>query len=246
MNKIRIRRLNEPGLARMETLLDSLADPPWNAIDFDRDLRPLLTGSDTTSHVPNVVQAEADSIFPRRYDLAEYLNELVPRLGIADPTRERGLWAWLALLWIEQLAPITAKGRKVGEHAKWLPEAGWKYYRHLVLGPYLIYSTNQDRPKGAMALLHNPPHTPGELVGQLAATQDVAQSRAAIAAATALYYDDARSKLRVGASGSGAGSSRRFRTVLDQLDRTFDLQSVSAESLLELLPAEFDRFRRRT
>ena len=109
--------------------------------------------------------------------------------------------------------------------ARWIPDGAWKYYRHLVQGAYLLYQINSDRPQRAMALLFNPPHAPGELVGQLAATYDVVQSKAAIGAATALYYDPVADKLRRGAGGSGGGSPRRFRTVLDQLT-TFDLQSL--------------------
>jgi len=244
MNPVRIRRLNETGLVRMEDFLDSFVTTPDRSVDFKQDIWPILTGLDTTSHAPNIVQADADRQFPRRYDLAEYLHGLVPGLGLQDPTRDRGLWAWLALLWFDQLAPANRGVRKVGERAKWMPESGWKYYRHLVLGAYLIYLTSQDRPQRATALLHNPPHTPGELVGQLAATQDVAQSKAAIGAATTLYYDPQKKTMKRGAGGSGAGSPRRFRTVLDQLDRTFDLQSLTEDRLLTLLPNEFERFKR--
>lgn len=245
MNPVRIRRLNETGLARMEDFLDSFAQQPDRSVDFQRDLWPILTGVDTTSHVPNVVQADADRRFPRRFDLAEYLYGLIPNLGLQDPTRDRGLWAWLSLLWFEQLAPVTQRGRKVGERARWLPAMDWKYYRHLVLGPYVIFFANRDQPRRALALLHNPPHTPGEIVGQLAATQDVALSKAATAVATALYYDFTAGRMKPGASGSSPGSPRRFRTVIDQFDRTYDLQCLTESGLLALLPAEFNRFRPR-
>lgn len=245
MNPVRIRRLNETGLVRMEDFLDSFVTTPDRSVDFQQDIWPILTGFDTTAHAPNIVQADADRHFPRRYDLAEYLHGLVLRLGLQDPTRDRGLWAWLALLWFDQLAPVNRGVRKIGERARWLPLIGdgRRYYRHLVLGAYLIYSTSQDRPQRAFALLHNPPHTPGELVGQLAATQDVVQSKAAIGAATALYYDSTRGAMKRGAGGRGPGSPRRFRTVLDQLDRTFDLQSLTEDRLLALLPSEFERFK---
>jgi hypothetical protein len=227
----------------MEEFLDSFTATPSRAVDFQKDLWPMLTSPTMTSHAAAVVEADADRVFPRRYDLAEYLHGLIPGLGMPDPTRNPGLWAWLALLWFEQLAPPDAEGiRSPGERARWIPQMGWKYYRHLVLGPYLIYATCRDDPRRALALLHNPPHTPGELVGQLAATQDVAQCRAAISVATALYYDAERQTLRRGAGGSGPGSARRYRTILDQLDRTYDLHSISEEGLLALLPEEFDRF----
>ncbi|MBX3372904.1 MAG: hypothetical protein KF817_03655 [Phycisphaeraceae bacterium] len=245
MTPIRVRRLNSTGMTRMAEFLFACSAAPDRPVDLEAEVWPILTGTDTTSDFPKVVLADRDRRFPRRYDLAAYLYDLIPALGLADPTRDQGLWAWLALLWFDQLAPISGRARKIGERARWLPDTGRKYYRHLVLGPYLIYQTSSDRPERAMALLYNPPHTPGELVGQLAATQDVAQCRAAIGAVTALYYDAQLGKLKRGAGGKGAGSTRRFRTVLDQLDRTFDLHSSSDAGVLSLLPREFDRYRKR-
>jgi len=239
---MRIRVFKEQGLSAMVGFLSSFYDRPDRIVKFEQDLLPLLTDASLTSTTPNAVQVDPDRTFARRYDMAEYLHGLVPRLGLADPIRVPGLWAWLSLLWFDQLAPITKGVRKIGENAKWLPESGWKYYRHLVLGAYWIYAANSDHPERAMALLHNPPHTPGELVGQLAATQDVAQSKAAIGAATSLYFDMEKGRPKKGAGGSGPGSPRRLRAVIDQFDRTFDLQSLTEQQLLALLPAEFNRF----
>lgn len=240
---MRIRVFNVQGLNAMVDFLDSFGERPDRALNFEDHVQPLLTDSSLTSNTPNAIQADAGRTFARRYDLAEYLYGLVPRLGLADPIRVPGLWAWLALLWFEQLAPIANGGRKIGERARWLPErSGWRYYRHLVLGAYLVYETNHDNPRRAMALLHNPPHTPGELVGQLAATQDVAQSKAAIGAATSLYFDMEKGRPKRGAGGSGPGSPRRLRAVIDQFDRTFDLQSLTEQQLLAILPPEFNRY----
>jgi hypothetical protein len=238
---IPIRRLNEAGLHRLRALLESCLESPGRDVDFGTDILPILTGPETSTHTPMTVEADAGSAFPRRFDMAQYLCSVVPRLGLVDPLRDAGLWAWFALLWFEQLSR-NAKGElKIGELARWLPEVGngLRYYRHLVLGPYVIFSTNQDRPERALALLHNAPHTPGEVVGQLAATQDVTQSKAAMGVATRLYYDNVTHKLRSGSGGVGPGSARRLRTVLNQLDRTFDLQSLTEDGLYALLPDEF-------
>jgi hypothetical protein len=245
MRMLRIRNLNGRGLLRMHELLSSFMDTPDRALDFEREVIPVLTSADHSDAVPNDVEIDVDATFARRFEMADYLHNVVPTLGLADPGRERGLWAWLALAWFRVLAPESGGARFIGEQARWLPDSGWKYYRHLVLGPYLIFAANQDHPQRAMAALHNPPHEPGEVVGQIAATQDIAQSKAAMGAATALYYDPSRGVIKRGAGGKGPGSSLRFRTVIDQLDRTFDLHSLTEERLLELLPREFDRFRRK-
>lgn len=229
----------------MQELLNTFIDAPDRVFDFDRDVFPILSRAETSEPIPNHVEIDADLSFPRRFEMADYLHRIVPSLGLLDPSRVRGLWAWFALAWFDQLAPTVGGCRDIGELARWLPDSGWKYYRHLVLGPVLIFANNSDCPERAMVVLSNPPHKPGELVGQVAATQDIVQSRAAIGAATALYYDRTRGIIKRGAGGKRPGSSRRFRTVIDQLDRTFDLHSLSEDRLLALLPSEFDRFRPR-
>jgi len=234
-----IRRLNDHGIEAMEEFLDSFKtgeDRPLSDID------EILESSETTIHTPKVVRFDRSRIFERRFDLAEYLSTRIPALGLQDPTRDKGLWAWLALAWFDQLAPIKNGKRKVGERAKWIHLGKWKTYRHLVLGPYMLFQSNRDNPQRAMSVLFNPPHTPGELVGQLAATDRIVQSVSAISAASTMYYDFDQEKPKRGAGGSGPGSPRRYRTVLDQFDRTYDLQSMNERGLFNLLPREFNRF----
>lgn len=244
MNPVRIRRLNETGLARMEDFLDSFAQQPDRSVDFQRDLWPILTGVDTTSHVPNVVQADADRRFPRRFDLAEYLYGLIPNLGLQDPTRDRGLWAWLSLLWFEQLAPVTQRGRRVGERARWLPLIGngRRYYRHFVLGPYMIYAAHSDAPLRAEVLLSEPPFvTTSEIYREFVESPLVA-CKPVIEAVRTIYWEPAAGRLKRGVGVKGAGGSRRLVEVLMQFDRTVDLYMIDVDVLLRLLPSEFDRF----
>lgn len=248
MNPVRIRRLNEPGLARMAEFLDSFISAPDRPVDFQEDLWPILTGLDTTVHVPNVVQADADRRFPRRYDLAEYLHGLIPRLGLADPTRDQGLWAWLALLWFEQLAPVEKGRRKVGERAKWIPLIGVqrRYYRHAVLGPYIVYASHADAPERAQVLLSEAPNITTSEIYRMFVESSLAGCKPVIEATRALYWDAAAGRLRRGAGIKEAGGSRRLVQVMMQFDRTIDLHLIAPEALLDLLPREFDRFRNGT
>ncbi|MFQ5653524.1 MAG: hypothetical protein ACE5GW_02190 [Planctomycetota bacterium] len=47
----------------------------------------------------------------------------------------------------------------------------------------------------------------------------------------------------IDAGGKGRGSARRLADLANQLDLTWDLHTMKAEELLEILPAEFDRFK---
>jgi hypothetical protein len=86
----------------------------------------------------------------------------------------------------------------------------------------------------------------GALVTLIASRPSLVTCKAVVGAATRLYYDSASGRNRSGLSGRDPGSPRRFADILSQLDLTWDLHSLTTEELLELLPPEFDAFRRRS
>lgn len=239
-----LRRLNDEGTRRMESFLDSLTTDSPEAYP-----EQLLT--DPAASEGLAVEVPVDRAeFPRRFELAEYLYTRFAKAGLRDPERAAGVWSWLALYWFDQLCPKGKGGQlKPGERARWVArlDSSRKGYRHLVLGPYLIYSAWANRgydPREALALLYTRPAAPGELVGQIASTQALVTNRAVVGAATAMYINS-DGRLRRGAGGRRGGSSARLRDVVGQLDLTYDLHDLNAEQLLTLLPREFEPFRRK-
>jgi hypothetical protein len=124
-----------------------------------------------------------------------------------------------------------------------IDEKGRGKYRHLLASPYLIYKQIRPAHQIGMAVLNGPVDKPGDAVEQLAARGDLIGSRAVVEAYTELYYDPSKETNKRGAAGRGRGSFRRFGRVLLQLDRTFDLGSMPASKIRDLLPSEFDRYR---
>jgi hypothetical protein len=82
----------------------------------------------------------------------------------------------------------------------------------------------------------------GELSEQLGGYQDILGSRTAIDIATRLYLDAGGKPVR-GSAGSGRGSVRRLSMVLRQLALTHDLHHAAPEAVMNILPAEFNRFK---
>jgi hypothetical protein len=78
---------------------------------------------------------------------------------------------------------------------------------------------------------------------ELANRQELITNPAIVAAATRLYYDPSKGRLKRSGSKGTPGTIRRFAEVLVQLDVVWDLYSMSVDELIEMLPAEFDRFR---
>lgn len=242
MSLLAMRRLTPAGAVEFTKLLDQIREGVLTAVDYDVHIRPIAQGTRTSESLPaSSVLVDPHRRFANRFDLAEYLQPIVRATGVAEPLLESGMWEWLSLIWIDQLARSKSGKLQVGERARYFVLEQRKRYRHLVLGPYEIYHHNRNNPKDAFCLLYTHPALPGELVGQLGAKLKVVQARAVVSAATKLYMSGTRA--RKGAMSKGGGSARRFNSVIEQLDRTFDLQSMSPTDFLQLLPAEFNSWK---
>ena len=154
-----------------------------------------------------------------------------------------GLWGWLAFVGREVVYPKRQDGkRKLGEVHRWYPSDlsdFQKGQRHLVRTPVLLRSSFGDN---ADHLLLGTPAVPGELREQLTSQQDMFHLAFQEAART-LYYDATSGTLRRGAAGKRGGSARRLAKVRQQLDVTWNLFALTAEQILEKLPAEFEQFK---
>lgn len=145
------------------------------------------------------------------------------------------------------LASPAVRAARVSRH-RWIPTTDdYKtYYRHVLAGPCRIYRAHADDPDRAMSVLATAVAKPGEVVEQSASRQVLITSKDVLAAVTRLYYDADTGSNRRGAAGRGAGSARRLAAVLQQFDLTWDFYEMEPESILALLPKEFDRFRKNT
>jgi len=236
---MKLRRLNEQGVERFAAFLDSLkTDAP--------QLYPesLLSDPEASEEIEPATEVELRT-FGSRFAIAEYLHSLLANSSITDVDRARGLWAWLALLYFEQLCPKGKNGdRSPGERARYIPEFTYRrIYRHLLLGPYRVYRAHREDPKQALALLCGKPHELSDVYRDLAEDQELVRNPAVVGAATRLYFDQEKDRLKRIGHRSKPGSMRRLQQILKQFDVTWDLYSMNSEHLLAMLPEEFDRFK---
>lgn len=176
--------------------------------------------------------------FPTRWHLGAWLyRELDNGLDDDRYLRDPGLWTWLAFRLFDILRPV---GTKVYENARYILAADdyRKRYRHLVSGPFLVFSLYEDEPQVIRALLATPPQSPGDLYEQFASRQELITSAAVVGAINRMYFDAGSGALKRGAGAN----ARRLAEVLMQFDVTYDFAGLSAQRLLEMLPREFRRF----
>lgn len=235
---MKVRILNERGLAQFRDFLQLSRegqDPDYANLTVQPGFST-ETGIEISA-IPSL----------KKKEVAAFLYELLKPLGHHNAIESQtGLWAWLTLYWIDDLAPKKADGtREVKSNYRWIPESDnpRNYYRHMLALPYRAYAAHPTNPEISAALLAGRVGIPGELSEQIASRQEIFANASLLGTASKLYVDLSTFELRPGAGSSGPGSPRRFADVINQLILTFDVSTINPQKLLTLLPAEFDKFR---
>lgn len=235
-----LRRLNDEGLLEATTALldiDSGSDP---------DIASLVQSDALTDRVPGIDVRRKE--FTDRMEAGRYFSDLLAplRSNGENLMADKGLWTWLALLWIDHLAPKQVDGsRRLFDHRRWIlsVEGHFAYYRHCLAGPYYVFEAHRDDPDRAAALLCGPVEVPGEVWEQIASRQDFVGSPSLMKLVRMLYFDESSRRLKRGAASQGPGGVRRLPMVMNQFGLTWDVAGMPVDRLLALLPSEFDRFR---
>lgn len=234
----KLRRFNDEGLRAADRALD--------AIDRDGDapIEELLTDPKLTESMEIDIEVQP---FVDRFEAAAYLVTSLKDLEDVDRdiASDPRLWTWLALAWLDLLAPVVLGKRKLGARSRWVLAADdySRYYRHLLASPYRIYQTHADDPQRARALLATDVTKPGDVFEQIASRQALVVSPGVMQVITDLYVDPVSGALKKGAASKTRGSARRFAALMQQLDLTYDFYEMASDQILALLPEEFDRFR---
>ena len=206
----------------------------------------LLRNRETSSTSPATILIKRNS-FGNRFELGQYLVQVLSSLDQARLANDRHIWSSLALQWFDLLCPVKGNGKRdVKEEYRYILSRDYRhFYRHLVRSPWQLV---RDHGEHSRFLLISPRHSDhplsvhGEILEQIGSRQQVLSSRSVIAAANSLYFDFDKSRPKTGAAGSGRGSARRLGLVLRQLDLTFDAEGMPETALFDVLPEEFERW----
>jgi hypothetical protein len=232
-----LRKLTDNGITEMRTFLSAVQENPDLTLP-----KNFLTGAPTSEGLSAKIEV-SPQVFRNRMEAGRFLYDLFSIPEASGLERDPAIWAWLSCLFFDQLCPKRKDGTmRPGEEARWIPVGtAFRYYRHLLGGPYLLFKAFRDDPDRAKIVLCSGVDSPGDFVGQLASRQDFVQNKAVIGAATTLYVDSASGKPKRGASPTQKrpGTLRRFVDVVNQFDPVWDLYSIGTVELINKLPAEF-------
>lgn len=237
---MRLRRFNHDGVVAFASYRSGLTLNPTLAPPVE-----LLQDPALTEPMPGEVDVPTRR-FTNRLEAGRFLNELLDTAKVQLPERDQGLWTWLTLFFFDEICPADGNGHRTPkDEARLIAQVDnfQRFYRHLLLGPYLIVRAHRDDPERALAFLCKPLWEPGEIVEQLASRKELVTNYAVAEVATLLYYNRSNGSFKRGAGSSVKGAPRRLAALLNQLDLTYYLYGMTRDELLALLPKEFDRFR---
>jgi hypothetical protein len=119
------------------------------------------------------------------------------------------------------------------------------YYRHLVREAVILVRKNGEYARSLLISRLGPFSISG-VFEEVASRRDLISNPGVVELVWRLYFNPKRKTIRAGVNGKGrAGGIRRFAIVLQQLSLNYDLPALSARQIADLLPREFEPWKRR-
>ncbi|MBX3063294.1 MAG: hypothetical protein KF726_09985 [Anaerolineae bacterium] len=238
-----LRVFTDEGIAQFRAALQGIKEGELGDLPYGLITDPALTRVIDSRFYVEYYQFETTA------QLVGYLHPIIQQLPLPAKFNNSGLWAWLSAFYFDLVCPSENGFRKPGGETRHiLPTAsGWREnYRHLIAAPMRMFNTYSNE-EGLMNLfLYTRPHEQSEFLRHIMSVQDLAMNRGVLEALSLLYWDTKTDYPKRGALSKEPdkpGTLRRFVSILNQLNMTYDLQAMSGQQILELLPKrEFGRW----
>jgi hypothetical protein len=238
---MKIRKLTDKGIERFRDYLAELrhgakTPPPYSLLENPEFSAPLKGDAEIEQRT-----------FRTRLELAQYLDQALDEIYHDRLDNDVQLWSWLSLYYFDQVCPIENNGlRKPGRDYRHILEPGYPNgHRHLLAGAWLVYSVYGLGDNLSRLLLWTPLHLESKFHHELAVRQTLITNKSILQAADKMYFSESAGNPKKGAlvKKKAPGTLQRFIDVIQQLDLTYDLYSMSGEEILALLPPEFDQWK---
>jgi hypothetical protein len=233
---MRLRSFNAAGRATFRQFLqaareDSSLPAPVKLLE-DRTL---------TTLVEPAIEVEPRS-FRLRADAAEYLRDKLEPLNEHWVANDAGVWTWLTLFYFDEVCPLLDGRRSVKNDYSYIfePKNPRHFYRHRL---FIAWRVITSAPNHNRLFLNVNLPTLDHVTAEVFKRLYLVRIPCLFELLDQLYWDDERSRPRVGIVDSDKVNPgdliHRLPIRIRQLEKTFDLASVSAEQLLKLLGPEF-------
>ena len=234
---MKAREFTKPGIARARRFLAEVRSnprgrgrPPEELLQGPKYTRPFQRGKFAVEL--------RERPFASRREIGEYLApRLEPfRTWIADRT---SFWSWLGIFHFADTVRIVDGEAKLSPlDETFVIDRGDKQnyrgiHRHYLRAAWQLYDVHGDK---SAFLLEQPPAARGFIADQILQSQRIFNSAGIVPLILGLYTSGNRPKRGF---QRRPGGLRHLLRVLDQLERTHDVNGMSPEALSRILPPEF-------
>lgn len=239
---MKLRRFNEQGIKVFRERLSAMRQNPKADVPND-----LLEHSQLTEVVSPEIQIAVE-YFQTKGEAAQYMNAILKSLRSEAVATDAGLWTWLSLLFFDSVCPAADGNRNVRNdyHYVFEPRNMRHFYRHLLFISWNIYKLSGHYSRlflrSRVSVLD---HVTTDAMKRLFMTRIPCMFEIL----DRLYWDETRKRPRKGIVGSRptlGNLSHRLPLRISQLEKTYDLMSLTADQLIDLLGDEFSFARPKT
>jgi len=248
--RVNLRKFNEEGLSEYILFLDNIRilksdeDPPFHLLSDPQYSEELILSDGRE------IRINTDQEFETQIDFGDYLLSLFrteeDRSKVLDD--EKG-GSWLALAFFKSICKRRKdKTWRVKELARYRLdlEGRQKLYRHLVCGVLATYSIHRERSR---LFLYGPLHKHARTLDVVGSAEELMLNPRLVKVLDLLYWDEKKNKPKARTTSNtrplDEGVLYRFigpGSFIKQFEQTYDFWTMSSEEILDLLPAEFDKW----
>ncbi|MES0871285.1 hypothetical protein [Pseudovibrio sp. SCP19] len=246
---------NPEGVAAFQAMLDTErkkvkpSQPAKVSEEFFTIVDKLARTPDLIRKLPGGYEIDDAKAFTSRYDFGLYLHEILPSELSTVQYSNAGLWAWISAVYLHQLLKPSKRGssHELGAVYRYIPMAysKFRYYRHLAFFSFWLHRQLGDTT--AFFFLSRPMYQHSDVVEQLyTQDKDFVTTPALMEVAVEMYLDAESGAMKRKAIGRETPGSawRLANRVAKQLQMNFDMHSMTKEQVYNLLPTEFDAWRK--
>ena len=233
-----LRKFREPGIIAFRHFLATCRESP--AAPYPQQL---LEDQALTSPVSPVVDVEHRRLATRG-DAAYYLKTLLSPLPEQSVAADAGLWTWLTLFFLDEVCPPKNGTREVKNDYYYVfePTNPRHFYRHLL---FIAWQTLRLAPQHNRLFLGNSVSSLDKVTTEVMKRLYLTRIECIFEVLDRLYWDDERGRARPGITDSRTVKQgdlvHRLPIRIRHLEKTYDLFSMKANQLIELLGDEFRR-----
>lgn len=236
MNGIEVRSFNQKGISAVADFMQSLRDGrnQQNPVE-------LLDDRGLTQIDYDDVWIESRGFASRR-EAADYFHGKFKAIPSVELRNNAGLWTWLSLFYFDQVCPEIESQRKVRNDYTYIfmPDQSMYFYRHLL---FIAWYAKHVSPVHNRLFLDTSLHQLDKFTQDVFKRLYLTRIDCIFEVLDRVYWDRSTNRPRKGVNSPGkvaAGDlTHRFPTRIRQLEKTYDLMSLSADQLLHLLGDEF-------